>query len=207
MLFLGNRCSLALLVASNGPIHKHPTFNEWPFVVLLSYWAAPQWALPPSYCQEGSIREVIKERWCGGHQLESERRGRFWYSFGGSGDHPALGLWVSWRSQGNRLGMTSCTAPEASLRPSSSLGPDPEERWPSPASLSLQPTSSGHLPWPKSLRTVILSWTAWGDRTYWVGWLAQLRIKSGPNVGTMLWRSCQMRSVSAYPGWDISRWN
>ncbi|SBO33812.1 hypothetical protein ANAPC3_01364 [Anaplasma phagocytophilum] len=38
---------------------------------------------PPSYCQEGSITEVINEGSCGGHQLENERRGRFWHSFGG----------------------------------------------------------------------------------------------------------------------------
>ena len=99
-LFLGNRCSSALLGASDGPIHKQPTVNEWPFVVLLSYWSAPQWALPPSYCQEGSIGEVFTKGWCGGHQLENESRGRFWHSFGGFGDHPALGHWVSWRSQG-----------------------------------------------------------------------------------------------------------
>ena len=46
-LFLGNRCCSALLGASDGPIHKQPTVNEWPFVVLLIYWSAPQWALPP----------------------------------------------------------------------------------------------------------------------------------------------------------------
>ena len=38
---------------------------------------------------------MIKEGWCGGHQLESERRGRFRHSFGGPGDHSALGKWVS----------------------------------------------------------------------------------------------------------------
>ena len=53
----------------------------------------------PSYCQGGTIGEVIKEGWCGGHQLESERRGRFRHSFGGLGDHLALGHWVSWKSQ------------------------------------------------------------------------------------------------------------
>ena len=60
-LFLGNRCSSALLGASDGPIHKQPTVNEWPFVVLLSYWSAPQWALPPSYCQEGIIRKWLRK--------------------------------------------------------------------------------------------------------------------------------------------------
>ena len=56
--------------------------------------------MSPSYCQEGRIREVIKEGWCVVHLLESKRRGRFRYSLGGPGDHPALGQWVSWRSQG-----------------------------------------------------------------------------------------------------------
>ena len=205
-LLRGNRCSSALLGASNGPIHKHPTVNEWPLVVLLSYWSASQWALPHSYCQEGSIREVFKEGWCAGHQLERERRGRFRYSFGGPGDHPALGQWVSWRSQCNRLGTTSCSAPEPSVRPSSSLGSGLEERWTSSASLSLQRTSSGHLSGPQSLRTGLLTWTALGDRTYCVGCLAPLRMKSGQNVGIMPCRSCPMRCVSAYPGWGISRW-
>ena len=98
-LFLGNRCSSGLLGASDGPIHKQPTVKEWPFIVLLGYWSAPHWALPPSYCQEGSIGEVIKEGWRGGHQLESERRGRFRHSFGGPRDQSALGKWVTWRSK------------------------------------------------------------------------------------------------------------
>ena len=106
----------------------------------------------------------------------------------------------------NRLGMTSCSAPEPSLRPSSSLGPGLEERWISPPSLSLQPTSSGHLPGPQSLKTGLLTWTAWWDRTFWVGWLAPSRTRAGQNVGTLPWRSCQMRSVSAFSGRDISRW-
>ena len=108
---------------------------------------------------------------------------------------------------GNRLGTTSCSALEPSLRPSSSLGPGLEERWTSPPSLSLQPTSSGHFPGPQSLRTGLLTWTACGDRTCWVGCLAPSRMRAVQNVGTLLWRSCQMRSVSAYPRWDITRWN
>jgi len=72
--------------------------------------------------------------------------------------------------------------------------------------MSLQPSSSGHLPGPQSLRTGLLTWTAWEDRTYWVGCLAPLRMRAGQNVGNLPRRSCQMRSVSAYPGWDISRW-
>ena len=126
-------------------------------------------------------------------------------------------FWRAWRSPslgpvgelevpGNRLGTASCSAPEPSLRPSSSLGPGLEERWTSPPSLSLQPTSSGHLPGPQSLRIGLLTWTAWRDRTYWIGCLAPLRMRAGQNVGNLPWRSCQMRSVSAYSGWDISRW-
>ena len=106
----------------------------------------------------------------------------------------------------NRLGMTSCSAPEPSLRPSSSLGPGLEEWLTTPTSLSLQPTSSGNLLGPQSLRTGLLTWTAWGDRTFWVGCLAPSRMRGWQIVGTLPWRSCQMRSVSAYPGWDISRW-
>ena len=126
-------------------------------------------------------------------------------------------FWRAWRSPslgpvgelevpGNRLGTTSCSASEPSLRPSSSLGPGLEEWWTSSTSLSLQPTSSGHIPGPQSLRTVLLTWTAWGDRTYWVGCLAPSRMRAGQNVGTLPWRSSQMRCVSVYPGWDILRW-
>ena len=107
---------------------------------------------------------------------------------------------------GNRLGTTSCSAPEPSLRPSSGLGPGLEERWASLPYLSLQPTSRGHLPGPQSLRTDLLTLTAWGDRNFWVGCLAPSRMRAGKNVGTLPWRSCQMRSVSVYQGWDISRW-
>ena len=126
-------------------------------------------------------------------------------------------FWSAWRSPrlgpvgelevpGNRLGTTSYSAPEPSLRPSSSLGPSLEELWTSPPSLSLQTNSSGHFTGPQSLRTGLLTWTAWGDRVYWVGSLVPSRMRAGQNVGTLPWRSCQMRSVSAYPGWDISRW-
>jgi len=52
--------------------------------------------------------------------------------------------------RGNRLGTTFCSAPEPSLRPSSSLGIGFEEWRTSPPSLSLQPTISGHLPGPQS---------------------------------------------------------
>ena len=72
---------------------------------------------------------------------------------------------------GNRWGTTSCSAPEPLLMPSSSLGPGLEERWASPPSLSLQPTSRDHIPGRQSLRTGLLTWTAWGDRTYWTSWL------------------------------------
>ena len=126
-------------------------------------------------------------------------------------------FWRAWRSPrlgpvgelevpGNTLGTTSCNAPEPSLRPSNSLDPGFEEHWTSPPFLSLQRTSSGHLSGPQSLRTGLLTWTALGDRTYWVACLAPLRMRAGQNVGTLPWRSCQRRPVSAYPEWDISRW-
>ena len=116
--------------------------------------------------------------------------------------------WASeWAEEpGNRLGTAFCSAPEPSLRPSISLGLGLEERWTSPPSLSLQPTSSGHLSGPQILSSGLLTWTAWGDRTYWVQCLAPSRMWAGQNAGNLPWRSCQMRSVSAYPGWDISRW-
>ena len=142
-----------------------------------------------------------------------------WWSSAGKWEkrHFQAFFWRAWRSPslrplgelevpGNRLGMTSWCAPAPPLWPSSSLAPGLEERWTSPPSLTLQPTSSGHLPGPQSLRTGLLTWTAWGDRTYWVGCLAPSRMRAGQNVGTLPWRSCQMRSLSAHPGWDISRW-
>ena len=119
---------------------------------------------------------------------------------------PSLGTVGELEVSGNRLWTTSCNALEPSLRPSSSLGPGLEERWTSPPSLSLQPTISGHLPGPQSLRTGLLIWTAWGVRTCWVGCLAPSMMRAEHNVGTLPWRSCQMRSVSAYPRWEISRW-
>ena len=105
-------------------------------------------------------------------------------------------FWSAWRSPrlgpvgelevpGNRLGTTSCSTPEPSLRPSSSLGPGLEEQWTSPPSMSLQPSSSGHLPGPQSLRTGLLTWTAWGDRTYWVGCLGPSRMRAEQNVRTL----------------------
>ena len=119
---------------------------------------------------------------------------------------PSLGPVGELEAPGNTLEMTSSSAPEPSLRPSSSLGPGLEERWTSPQSVSLQTTSSDHLPGPQSLRTVLLTWTAWGYRTYWVGYLAPSSMRAGHNVGNLPSRSCRMRSVSAYPGWDISSW-
>ena len=44
---------------------------------------------------------------------------------------------------GNRLGTTSCSASQPSLRPSNNLGTGVEEQWTSPSSLSVQTTSSG----------------------------------------------------------------
>ena len=117
---------------------------------------------------------------------------------------PSLGPVGELQVPGNWLGMRSCSAQEPSLWPSSSLAPGLEEWWTSPPSLTLQPTSSGHLPGPQSLRTCILTWTAWGDRTYWVGCQAPSRMRAGQNVGTLPLKSCQMRSLYAYPGWDIS---
>ena len=126
--------------------------------------------------------------------------------FWGAWRSPSLGQVGELQVPGKILGTTSCSAPEPSLRPSSSLGPILEEWWTSPPSLSLQPTCKYYLHGPQSLRTGLHTWRAWGYRTCWVGCLAPSRMRTGQNVGTLPWRSCQMRSVSDYPRWDISRW-
>ena len=126
--------------------------------------------------------------------------------FWGAWRSPSLGPVGELQVPGKRLGTTSCSAPEPSLRPSSSLGPILEEWWTSPPSLSLQPTCNDHLPGPQSLRTGLHTWRAWGDRTCCVGCLATSRMRAGWKVGTLPWMSCQMRFVSDYPRWDISRW-
>ena len=124
-------------------------------------------------------------------------------------------FWRAWRSPSlgpvgdllvpvSRLGRTSFSVQEPWLSPSSSLGPGLGKWWTSPPSLSLQTTNSGHLPGPQTLRTGLHTWAAWGNRTCWIGCLAPSRMRAGQNVGTLPWRSCQMRSLSAYPGWDIS---
>ena len=133
-------------------------------------------------------------------------KGQIQAFFWGVWRSPSLGPVGELQVPGNRLGMPSCSALEPSLRPSSSLRPGLEEWWTSPQSLSLQPTSNGHLPGPQFLRTGLLTWTAWGDRTCWVGCLAPSRMRGGWNVGNLPWRCWQMRSVSAYPRWDISKW-
>ena len=106
-LFLGNRCCSALHGASDGPFHKQPTVNEWPLVVLLSWWSAPQWALPTGYLlsMRGPLRMWLSPGWCAGHQEETEIRGRFGPSSGGPGAHADLGQWVSWRAQGIHWGL------------------------------------------------------------------------------------------------------
>jgi len=60
-LFLGNKCCSALHGASYGPFRKQPTVNEWPFVVLLSYWSAPQCALPPVTFKEGPLGKWLRK--------------------------------------------------------------------------------------------------------------------------------------------------
>ena len=142
-LFLGSRCGSALLGVSDGPIYKQPTVKEWPFIVPLNYWSAPERALPTITVNEGPLGKCLSKggvvviRW-------KVREERFWHSFGGPGDHPTLRQWVSWMVPGNRLGTTSFSDSEPSRSPSTSLGPGREERWTSPPSLSLQLNSR----WP-----------------------------------------------------------
>ena len=69
---------------------------------------------------------MIKEGWFGGHLLESEKQqiqSFCWRAWGS----PSLGTVGELEVPGIRLGMTSCSAPEPSLRPSSSLGIGLEE--------------------------------------------------------------------------------
>ena len=186
----------ALLGDSDGPIHKQPSVNEWPFIVLLSYWSAPQWAMPPVTVKEGPLGKwlskggvvviswKLREEVVSGILLEGLEITQPWTV--GELDVP-----------GNRLGTTSCSASQPSLRPSNNLGTGVEEQWTSPSSLSVQTTSSGPFSGHQSLRTGLLTWTAWGYRTCCVGCLAPSRMRAGQNVGTLTWRSFQMRSVSA----------
>ena len=136
---LGNRSCSVIVSASVGPTHKQQSVNEQPLVVLLSYWSVPQWARPTSNCQWGTTGEVIQPRVSG--VVVIRWKGRFRPSPGGPPAHPALGQQVNWRTQGTD-GTMSCRAPERSLRPSTSLGPDLEEQWTSPPSLSLLPNST-----------------------------------------------------------------
>ena len=98
-LFLGNRCSSALLGASDGPIHKSQlSMNDH----SLSCSAIDQHHSGP--CPPVTVKKGVLGKWLrkGGLVVIclKVRSSRFNHSVGGLGDHPALGLWVSWRSQG-----------------------------------------------------------------------------------------------------------
>ena len=106
--------------ASVGPAHKHLTVNEPPFIVLLSYWSAPQCALPTSNCQWGTIREVSVMWWSSGGKWGKRQIQAFSWRPSSS---PSLGPAGKIEGPGNRLGTMSYRIPEPSLRPYISLDP------------------------------------------------------------------------------------
>ena len=116
-----------------------------------------------SYCQWGTTEEVIKSRvvwWSSDGEWEKRQiQAFFWRGW----RSPNFGSVGELEGPRNRLKTTTCSAPEPSLRPSTSLGPGLEERWRSPPSLSLQPASSGRLSGSQFVRTNLPIWTAWGD--------------------------------------------
>ena len=108
-------------------IIPHPVTRQQ---VLLSHWLVPPHCPLPTPsnqlscpaigqhhsgpCPQGTVSEgplgkrFSQGQWCGGHQVESEVRGRFRPSPGGPPANPALGQLVSWRAQG--AGWTLCLA-------------------------------------------------------------------------------------------------
>ena len=76
-LLLGNRSCSAVGWYLSRPCPQ-ASINERLLVALPSYWSAPQWALPTGTVNEGTLGERFSQgQWCGGHQVESEVRGRF----------------------------------------------------------------------------------------------------------------------------------
>ena len=129
-------------------------------------------------------RESVKGRWCGAHRVESEVRGRVRSSPGDPPAYPALGQAGELEGPGNRLGTTSCRAPETSPRPPTGGAPGLRQWWTAPLSLSLRPTSSGRLSGSQFVRSGLPIWAAWGD---WRppgkdAWLSGMT--AGQDVGT-----------------------
>ena len=82
-----------------------------------------------SYCQWGTTEEVIKSRvvwWSSDGEWEKRQiQAFFWRGW----RSPNFGSVGELEGPRNRLKTTTCSAPEPSLRPSTSLGPGLEERW------------------------------------------------------------------------------
>ena len=95
---------------------------------MLSYWSAPQWAMPPVTVKEGPLGKwlnkgaVVVISWKVREEADSG------ILFEGL-EITSLGPLGELEVPGNRLGTTSYSGPEPSLRPSSSLDPGLEEWW------------------------------------------------------------------------------
>ena len=80
----------------SGPHLQATALSERLSVVRLSYWPAPQWALPTV---EGPLRKWLRQGWVLWWLSGSEVRGRFRPSPRGPPAYPALSQQVSWKAQ------------------------------------------------------------------------------------------------------------
>ena len=141
-------------------------------VFLLSHWLVLQWAPPPSdqlsmsdclwsYAAIGQCcswplpQATAVNEWplvghsangqqSNGRHVESEERGRSWFSTQGPLAHLASGQWVSWRAQEIGQGL-SCWAPEPLPRSPNGQAQALKQWWTSAPSLPLWPNGSGSL--------------------------------------------------------------
>ena len=110
-----------LVSAAVGPSPKQAPVNEWPLV---------------GHSANGQQSN--------GRHVESEERGRSWFSTQGPLAHLASGRWVSWRAQEIGQGL-SCWAPEPLPRSPNGQAQALKQWWTSPPSLPLWPNGSGSL--------------------------------------------------------------
>ena len=138
----------SLVGASMGPFPKWPAVNEWLLVVLLSHWSVLH-AMGPSP-KQAAVNELplmghsANGQQSSGHHVESEERGRSWFSTQGPLAYLASGQWVSWRAQEIGQGLFFW-APEPSSRPPTGQAQVLKQWWTSPPSLPLWPNGSGSL--------------------------------------------------------------
>ena len=162
-LLLSIRSCSAIAPCLSGPCPQQPTISEWPLVVLLNYWSGLQCAPPTSTCQ--SLGRWLSQQavvwWSSSGDWHKRQIQAFsWWA----SSLPRLGPEGQLASPGNRLGTTSCRAPELSLRPLPlALAQPLRQQWTSPPSLSLQPNSSGHLCELQSERSGLPTWVAWAN--------------------------------------------